>query len=94
MFNQRCDEIVSDGSLRAALDAEGIRTHSAMAFTMGTPQMTPTDDQFTALARRIFGAAPNVGQMSAIRRLHFESATLVIPTIREKVTSEGAENGA
>ena len=47
-FFQRCDEIASDGTLKNALDGEGIKTHSAMAFTMGTPQMTPTDDQFTA----------------------------------------------
>ena len=92
-FFQRCDEIATDGSLKTALDTEGIRTHSAMAFTMGTPQMTPTDDQFTALARRIFGAAPTVGQMSSIRRIHFESTTLVISTIRERVTSDGAERG-
>ncbi|CAL1127471.1 unnamed protein product [Cladocopium goreaui] len=92
-FRQRCDEITTDGSLRVALDGQAIRTHSAMAFTMGTPQMTPTEDQFGALAQRVFGVAPSVGQMSAIRRVHFESTTLVISTIREKVTSEGAEKG-
>ena len=92
-FKQRCDEIVADGSLKEALDAQDIKTHSSMAFSMGTPQMTPTDDQFDALARRVYRAAPNVGQMSAIRRIHFESTTLVIYTIREKVTSDGTERG-
>ena len=92
-FRQGCDEITTDGSLRVALDGQAIRTHSAMAFMMGTPQMTPTEDQFGALAQRVFGGAPNVGQMSAIRRIHFESTTLVISTKREKVTSEGAEKG-
>ena len=92
-FRQRCDEIVADGGLKDALDAQDIKTHSAMAFSMGTPQMTPTDEQFDALARRIYRAAPNVGQMSALRRIHFESTTLVISTIREKVTSDGTERG-
>ena len=92
-FFQRCDEISPDGALKAALDAQEIKTHSAMAFTMGTPQMPPTDEQFNLLAQRVFGAAPNVGQMSSIRRIHFESTTLVISTIREKVTSDGAEKG-
>jgi len=92
-FRQRCDEITPDGTQKGALDGQAIRTHSAMAFTMGTPQMAPTEDQFTALANRVFGGPPNVGQMSAIRRIHFESTTLVISTIREKVTSEGAEKG-
>eukprot|EP00435_Cladocopium_sp_Y103_P016333 s1069_g4.t1 len=92
-FKQRCDEITADGSLRVALEAQEIRTHSSMAFTMGTPQMTPTEEQFTALAQRVFGGAPNVGQMSSIRRIHFESTALVISTIRERVTSEGADKG-
>lgn len=92
-FRQRCEEITGDASLRDALELQDIKTHSAMAFTMGTPQMAPTDDQFTALATRVYGAGPNVGQMSAIRRIHFESTTLVISTIRERVTSEGADKG-
>ena len=90
-FFQRCDEITSDGSLRVALDAQEIRSHSAMSFAMGTPQMTPTEDQFKALAERVFGGGVNVGQTSAIRRIHFESTTLVISSIKERVTSEGAD---
>eukprot|EP00435_Cladocopium_sp_Y103_P059485 s1087_g21.t1 len=92
-FHQRCDEISSDGSLRTALDGQEIRSHSAMAFAMWTPQMTPTEDQFNVLARRIFGAAVSVGQVAAIRRIHFESTTLVISSIKERVSSEGAERG-
>ena len=92
-FSQRCDEINADGSLRNALNAQEIRTHSAMAFSMGTPQMTPTEDQFNALAARVYGGAVTVGQMSAIRRIHFESTTLVISSVKERVTSEGADKG-
>ena len=92
-FSQRCDEIIADGSLRNALNAQEIRSHSAMAFSMGTPQMTPTEDQFNALAGRVFGGVVTVGQMSAIRRIHFESTTLVISSVKERVSSEGAEKG-
>ena len=92
-FFQRCDEISPDGALKSALETQDIKTHSAMAFTMGTPQMPPTDEQFNQLAQRVFGPAPSVGQMSSIRRIHFESTTLVISTIREKVTSDGADKG-
>ena len=38
-------------------------------------------------------ANPTVGQMSTIRRIHFKSTTLVVSTIKEKVTSDGAEKG-
>jgi len=37
-FCQQCDEITSDGTLRTALDAQEIRSHSSIAFAMGTPQ--------------------------------------------------------
>ena len=90
-FNQRGDEIVEDGSLRASLDGQGIRSHSAMAFSMGKPQMTPTEDQFVGLAQRIHRAGYSVGQMSALMRLHVESTTLVISMVRERVTSENAD---
>ena len=40
-FFQRCDEISPDGALKAALDAQEIKTHSAMAFTMGTQMTRP-----------------------------------------------------
>ena len=64
-----------------------------MAFSVGTPQMTPTEEQFVTLAQRIFGGGYSVGQMSALRRLHFESITLVISMVRERVTSESADKG-
>ena len=92
-FFQRCDEISSDGTLRTSLDAQEIRSHSSMAFAMGTPQMAPTEDQFQSLAQRVFGAGVSVGQMSAIRRIHFESTTLVISSVKERVTSDGADKG-
>ena len=91
-FFQRCDEISPDGALKAALDAQEIKTHSAMAFTMGT-QMTRPMNSSTGWHKECLEAAPNVGQISSIRRMHFESTTLVISTIREKVTSDGAEKG-
>ena len=90
-FRQRCDEITPEGTLKGALDGQAIRTHRAMAFTMGTPQMAPTEDHFTALATRVFAGLQIAVQMSAIRGIRFESTALVISTIREKDTSEGAE---
>ena len=40
-FRQRCEEITGDASLRDALELQDIKTHSAMAFTMGTPSDGP-----------------------------------------------------
>ena len=82
--------ITLDGSLRAAFDAQEIKSQHN-GFSMGAPQMPPSDEQFNLLAQRVFGANPTVGQMSAIGRIHFESTTLVVSTIKEKVTSDGAD---
>jgi hypothetical protein len=54
-FFQRCDEITSDGSLRVALDAQEIKNHSAMAFTMGTPQMPLRMSNSTCWLRECLG---------------------------------------
>ena len=91
-FFQRCDEITSDGSLRVALDAQEIKNYSAMAYTMGTPQLPLGWAIQLAGSESVWGK-PTVGQISAIRRIHFESTTLVVSTIKDKVTSDGAEKG-
>ena len=37
-FEQRCDEIVGDGTLKNALVAAGVSTYSLLAFSVGTPR--------------------------------------------------------
>ena len=90
-FGQRCDEIVADGSLKRALVAQNVKCFSALAFAVGTPQSPPTETQFDAFAQQVFGAPPNLGQLSSLKRLHFESTTFVIAALKESVSSETAD---
>ena len=91
-FEQRCDEIFADGSLKAAFAASGVDSYSKLAFSVGTPQSPPTEAQFDAFARLVFGAGATVGQTANLKRLHFEATTLVIASLKERVTSEDAES--
>ncbi len=92
-FEQRCDEIVGDGTLKTALVGAGVSTYSLLAFSIGTPQTPPTDDQFDNLATRIFGRGSTIGQQSILRRFHFhfEATTLVVASLKERVTQDAMD---
>ena len=91
-FEQRCDEITTDGTLKAAFAATGIDSFSKLAFSVGTPQSPPTEAQFDAFARTVFGAGVTVGETSNLKRVHFEATTLVIASLKERVSSEDADS--
>ena len=93
-FQQRCDEIQADGSLRTALNRAGVDTFSRLAFSVGTPQTPPTEAQFDTFAAQVFGGGVNVGQTASLKRLHFESTTLVIASLKERITGDGSEVSA
>ena len=90
-FEQRCNEIDPTGNFKAALAGQNISTFSGMAFSLGTPQAPPSDQQFTTLAQATFGAAATLGQTAMLRRLHFESTTLMIASVKQAVDSEAAD---
>jgi hypothetical protein len=90
-FLQRCNEIHATGNFSNALAAQNIGTFSAMAFSLGTPQTPPTDQQFDNLAVAVFGAGFTLGQTSMLRRLHFEATTLMIASVKQRVDGEAAE---
>ena len=90
-FRQRCDEIQADGTLRTSLIRAGVDSFSKLAFSVGTPQTPPTEAQFDAFATQVFGAGVNVGQTASLKRLHFESTTLVIASLKERISGDGSE---
>ena len=54
-FTQRCNEIDETGQFGTALAAQNISTFSGMAFSLGTPQAPPSDQQFNTLSQAVFG---------------------------------------
>ena len=49
------------------------------------PQSPPTEAQFDAFARLVFGAGATVRQTANLKRLHFEATTLVIASLKESL---------
>lgn len=90
-FTQRCNEIDDTGQFATALAGQNISTFSGMAFSLGTPQAPPSDQQFNTLSQAVFGAGATLGQTAMLRRLHFESTTLMIASVKQKVDSEAAD---
>ena len=93
-FEKRCHDIDDTGSLWTGLKRQDVTCFSALAFTIGTPQAAPSDAQYEELAGKVFGRAPTLGQVSGLRRLHFEATTLIVATLNEQVKSDAADPSA
>ena len=52
-FEQHCNRLITDGSLHALLVGQEIRSLSALAFAIGTPQAPPSDDQFKEVCNQV-----------------------------------------
>ncbi|OLP74555.1 hypothetical protein AK812_SmicGene45867 [Symbiodinium microadriaticum] len=71
----------------------GIKTHFSLAFACGTPRAQPTDAEFTSFANTVVGVPASIGQVSSLKRLHFESSTLVVAALRTMVEGDAGETG-
>ena len=93
-FERKCKELRNGDELFNGLDRLGIKDFSTLAFTLGTPQKAPTDEQFEELGNKVYGT-PTIGQLALLRKLHFESTTLMVASINEQVKSqqEAASSG-
>ena len=95
-FEKRCSDIDESGALLEGLKNQGVRCFSGLAFTIGTPQTAPSDRQYDDLAAKVYGADPTLGQVSSLRRLHFEATTLIVivASLNEQVKSDSADPGS
>ena len=92
-FKARCLEVCRSSELYDLLSEAGIKTHSHLAFACGTPRAQPTDAEFTSFANTIVGVPASIGQVSSLKRLHFESSTLVVASLRTMVEGDAGETG-
>ena len=93
-FEKRCNDIDDSGMLWNGLKGQDVKCFSALAFAIGTPQSAPTDTQYEELATKVFGGAATLGQVSGLRRLHFEATTLIVATLNEQVKTDTADPSA
>ena len=91
VFEQRCDQLNPVGDIKTGLRAQGIFNFSLLAFSVGSPQSPPTEAQLDTFAARVYGTAPTIGQLANLKRLFFESTTLVIASLKQSVSSESSD---
>ncbi|CAJ1388422.1 unnamed protein product [Effrenium voratum] len=93
-FEQRCNELSAPAGLYDLLIAQQVDTFSSLAYAIATPNRSPTDMEFDTFANQVFGS-PTLGQMSLLRRIHFESCTFILQHLKSQVagdTQDGIRN--
>ena len=81
-FEARATDVGLSADDIAALTGSGITSLARLAFAAVQPGAQPTNDQ----VRELFGTRPvNAGVVAATKRLIFESPTLVVADLKQKV---------
>ena len=84
-FTLRAKETGVDDAFVAALSANQVKTLAHLAFAVGRPGQEVSDADFDAWVQRVAGGAPTMGQLAAIRRLHFEAEVIITATLKAAV---------
>ena len=89
-FEKRCHELL-DGLYDLMTNLQ-INTFSALAFAVGTPQQDVADQEMQRFCDRVVMGPASLAEVSVIKRLHFESQTLVMADVRRQaVTGDTTE---
>eukprot|EP00435_Cladocopium_sp_Y103_P000478 s3906_g1.t1 len=60
-----------------------------MAFAIGNPQEPPTEEEFATFCTTLNGGTElTLGEMTDVKRLHFESVTIVIAHLKSRVIAD------
>ena len=89
-FERKCKELRGGEDLFNGLNTLGVTDFSTLAFTLGTPQKAPTDEQFEDMGSKVF-QSPTLGQLALLRKLHFEATTLMVASINEQVKADTSD---
>ena len=84
---ERCSEVGLPTSASARLKAQGVNTFGKLAYALRPP---PSDDEIKSLIRE-GSADPPLGSVAALRRLIFESQTLMTAQVRNMIEHKDEE---
>ena len=89
-FLKRCREVgLSDRAVNALI-ANGFGTLGTLAFGVGQPGVALVDGEFQTFARNSLGALASIAEISTLKRLVFESHTMLLALLREQVSNPQA----
>ena len=80
-FRARANEIGLTAPVRDALIASGLDTMSKLAFWVNQPGTSVDDTAITVAANGVVGGPVTVGDLAAIKRLHFESQAFTLQAV-------------
>ena len=86
-FSKRSEEIGLSVAGQTSLTRAGYTTLGRLAFAVGQPGTPLVEHDFNNFATNILGGMASMHDISSIKRLLFESQTMVISNLREQVTS-------
>ena len=90
-FLQRMKDLrVSEGMQKKIIDA-GFSTFGVLAYGHGQPGQSIIDSQFEAWVSNHLDSAASLADISCVKRLLFESQTLVLASLNEQVTGLSSE---
>ena len=89
-FAKRCTDIGMSSRALASLVANGYETIGMLAFAIGQPGVPLVEDAIQQFARNTFGVAAPMADVTALKRMVFESHTLVLAQLREQVSNPDA----
>ena len=82
-------EVYKSGRLAALLVGSNVGTCSKLAFAVGSPQKPPSDEEFNAFCASLnFGTELSIAETAAVKRIKFESLTIVLANLKSKATTD------
>ena len=88
-FTKRMEEIGVTDRGKAAVTKAGYTTLGHLAFGVGQPGVPVPEQEFGRFAANVLGGMASMHDVSSLRRLLFESHTMVMAQLREQVANPG-----
>ncbi|CAL1144384.1 unnamed protein product [Cladocopium goreaui] len=83
-------EVVESSDDEAAIDADVAQSSDSTSDSSSSDQGIPQDHSLNKVYT-VFGGGFTLGQASLLRRLHFESTTLMIASVKQRVDGEASD---
>ena len=85
-FLQRMKDLRVSENMRRKIVNAGFSTFGVLAYAHGQPGQSIVDSQFESWVSNNLDSAASLADISCVKRLLFESQTLVLASLKEQVT--------
>ena len=94
-FSLHCDKIDGSGWLKRTMSRNNLKTFSDLGFACGTPQTPAAQTDFDQFCNSLNnGVDMTISEAARVRRLHFESCTLIVAHTKQQVSLDASAEGS